>query len=137
MTTKTFTDADAKQAICGIIDAVWGKGVISSNRPENINSDVIAVVTDVVNSIKTCSKYFLAADIAYNFLYTAPGTIYEVLFGMAADMIANARYDEKHNPLATYVNWINVIRGNRQYRACVNTAALHNRSRLEMAFLGI
>ena len=26
MTTKTFTDADAKQAICGIIDAVWGKG---------------------------------------------------------------------------------------------------------------
>ena len=56
-----------KQAICGIIDAVWGKGVISSNRPENINSDVIAVVTDVVNSIKTCSKYFLAADIAYNF----------------------------------------------------------------------
>lgn len=137
MAQNNFTEKDFKIAISGLIDAIWGKGVVAANRPENINDDVIQVVEDVVNSIKTCSKRMLAVDVTYNFLYTAPGSLKEIMFAMAADMTANLRYDKDHNPLATFKGWLDVIRGNRQYRSCINTAALYNRSRLEMAFLGI
>lgn len=79
----------------------------------------------------------MAVDITYNFLYTALGTIWEVIEGMAADMIANLCYDDKRNPLTAYIGWIRVLRGRRQYAAGVNTAALNYRSRLEPAFLDL
>ncbi|WP_118792646.1 hypothetical protein [Neisseria bergeri] len=136
MKNKTFTDHDIRVTISGIIKEIWGDGV-ASNRPENITPEVAAVVSDAVNQIKTCSKRLLAVDITYNFLYTAPGMIWEVIEGMAADMIANLGYDDKRNPLTTYIGWIRVLRGRRQYAACVNTAALNYRSRLELAFLDL
>lgn len=134
MTQQT---ADTKFLISGIIDGIWGKGVIANNTPENINDDVIDVVNDVVERIKTCSKTMVAVDITYNLLYSAPGTIKEVLAGLVADMVANGINDPNHNVLATYIGWFNALRGNRQYRTCIVSAALYNRSRLEMAFLGI
>lgn len=137
MAQKTFTEKDANIAISGIIDAIWGKGVIANNSPENINDDVIDVVNDVVNRIKSCSHAMVGVDVTYNILYSAPGSITEVLFGLAADMFANGLYDDKHNPLATYVGWINALFKNRRYKTCVVSAALYNRSRLEMAFLGL
>ncbi|WP_373753392.1 hypothetical protein [Neisseria weixii] len=136
MAQHNFTDNDFKIAVSGLIDAIWGKGVIAANRPENINDDVIQVVEDVVNSIKTCSKRMLAVDVTYNFLYTAPGSLREMMVGIIADMVANG-IKGAHDPLTTYKGWLNVIRSNRQYRSCINTAALYHRSRLEMAFLGI
>lgn len=137
MTQKTFTEKDINIAISGIIDAIWGKGVITDNSPENINDDVIDVVNDVVNRIKSCSQKMVAVDITYNILYSAPGGLTEVLYGLAADMIAHGVNDENNNPLATYVGWINALLKNRQYKTCVVSAALYNRSRLEMAFLGL
>lgn len=136
MTNQKFTEQDAKLTISGIIREIWGDAV-ANNTPENMTQEVIDVVNDVISSIKTCSKRLLAVDITYNFLYTAPGTIWEVLFAMAADLIAQGMYDENHNPLATYTAWVNVLRGKREYKACVSTAALYNRSRLEMALMGI
>lgn len=136
MTNNTFTEKEFKIVVSGIIDAIWGKGVIAANKPENINSDVIAVVESTVNSIKTCSKRMLAVDMTYNFLYTGPSSLKDLIFGIAADMAVNT-VGKPRNPLETFQGWIGVIRGNRQYRSCINTAALYNRSRLEMAFLGI
>lgn len=129
--------ADIKFLISGIIDGIWGKGIIANNTPENINDDVINVVNDVVERIKTCSKKMVRVDMTYNLLYSAPGTIWEVLAGLVADMVANGIKDPNNNVLATYIGWFDALRGNRQYRTCIVSAALYNRSRLEMAFLGI
>lgn len=137
MAKQTFTENDYKKTISGIIDAIWGKGVIANNSPENINDEVIDVVEDVVKRIKSCSQAMVGIDITYNILYSAPGSLKEILFGLAADMIANARYDKNHNPLVTYVGWIRALLKHRQYKTCVVLAALYNRSRLEMAFLGL
>ncbi|WP_295849329.1 hypothetical protein [uncultured Neisseria sp.] len=137
MAQKTFTDNDAKIVISGIIDAIWGKGVVASNKPENINDDVIEVVNDVVENIKRSTRPMLAIDITYNILYSAPGSLKEVLFGLAADMFANGVEDPNHNIIATYVGWLNALYNKRQYRTAIVTAALYNRSRLEMAFLGL
>ncbi|MFC5920730.1 hypothetical protein ACFPVS_08340 [Neisseria weixii] len=87
MAQHNFTDNDFKIAVSGLIDAIWGKGVVAANRPENVNDDVIQVVEDVVNSIKTCSKRMLAVDVTYNFLYTAPGSLREMMVGIIADMV--------------------------------------------------
>ena len=54
--------ADIKFLISGIIDGIWGKGIIANNTPENINDDVINVVNDVVEHIKTCSKKIVRAQ---------------------------------------------------------------------------
>ena len=74
-----------------------GKGVVASNKPENINDDVIEVVNDVVENIKRSTRPMLAIDITYNILYSAPGSLKEVLFGLTADMFANGVEDPNHN----------------------------------------
>lgn len=126
---KKSLNNDVKVTTSAIIDQIWGKGVITSNSPENINEEVINVVNDVVNSIKQCSKRMLAVDMTYNIIYSQVNPFF--------DMVVNAVYDKSHNPLITYVNWFNAIKGNYQYKTCISTAALYHRSRLEMAFMEI
>lgn len=81
-----------------------------------MKNDILSMAQAVLALIMALDRRLLTIDITYNFLYTAPDTIWEVLFAMAMDLIAQGRYGEHHNPLA---------------------AALYNRSRLEMAFMDI
>lgn len=126
----------AKTHIVQLIDTIWGKGAIRNNHADNINEDVAQVLDDTINQIKHCSKQMILVDVMYNFLYTKPTSINEILFGMVADSAANLVEDPEHNRLRTYLNWIALLRGHRQYKTCIHTAALAHRTRLEAALMG-
>lgn len=134
--TKDYTDQDAKIAICGIIREIYGDQV-ANNRPENISPEVIDIVTDAVNRIKSATRAIVSMDVAFNFLYTAPGTIWDVLFSMAADALAHLLEPGSwHDPLQTYVDWFQAIRGKRMYAMAIPVAAAATRSGLELALMG-
>lgn len=137
MTAKTFTDHDVKVTICGIIRNIWGDA-IQNNSPEYITPEVVQIVDDVVKKIRNCSKRLVEYDQTFQFFYAGiPGTLWEMIVSLALGMIAEGLYGDKHNPLGTFVGWFDVMRGKREYIACINTAAVHNRSRLEIALLGL
>ena len=71
----------------------------------------------------------LGADIAYNLIYTATSW-QDVIVNIAIAIVTEPK-------TKSIANWIEVIKGNKQYRSCVNVAAVNYRSRLEMALIGI
>lgn len=131
-----YSDEDAKIVICGIIKEIYGNN-LANNQPENITPDVIDIVTDAVNRIKSATYPLLGTHVVYSFIYTAPGSIFEVLFGLWADMVANGSHEDTQDVLQTYKDWIGAIRKNRIYKASISSAAVATRTGLELALMGI
>lgn len=132
--SNEFTEEDVKATICGIIDEIWDKNM-PNNSVENISPEVMQIMDDVFQGIRRCSKTMVFTDVTLNYLMTAPGRLADIIVSLAAQVSADT-YKER-NPLATFINWIQAIRGNRSYKMCINTAAVNYRSRVQLALMSM
>lgn len=96
-----------------VVASIWGKSLADGWE---MNEDVGNVASNATSSILNCSSAFSLVPKPVGFL---PGAGY---------LISNA---------ANVVLYITGVKGNKQYKICVDTAALSYRSAIEIASLGI
>ena len=113
------TDA---QYYVDFIDTVW-QGTIGDNEIQNINEQVEGIANTVFLEIQKCSKGMLAIDITYSLFYEVSSF---------KDLIINLVSSSVSIP-----NWIDVLRGNSQYRICVLVASVNWKSAMALALLGL
>ena len=114
---------EAKTEYVKAINAIWS-GSMSGNTEANINDEVVRLVDLALDEIANCSKQFAVIHVIYSVFYSAPTSWAALLVsvGMSSTDVAD---------------WINVLKGNLQYRACVNAAAVNYKSGVQMALWGI
>jgi len=105
----SLTD-EQKQFYIDTIETIW-QGSMQENNVEHISDAVAQDVDTVLYAIKLCSNNFKNFNPSY-----AP--IYEIEY--PANWV---EYVLSFNPPLNIPAWINLLRANRLYRACVNSPA--------------
>ena len=99
--------------LCTVVASIWSQSLADGWE---MNEDVGNVASDATSSILNCSAAFSLVPKPVGFL---PGVGY---------LVSNA---------SNVVLYITGVKGNRQYKICVDTAARSYRSAIELASLGI
>jgi len=105
----SLTD-EQKQFYVDTIETIW-QGSMQENNVDHISEPLVQDMDTVLYAIKSCSEGFKAFNPSY-----AP--IYEINYPENW-----AEYVLGFNPPLAISAWINALRANRLYRACVNSPA--------------
>jgi hypothetical protein len=113
--------SEQKAGYVAAIAAIWPN--MSYNDVDNISDEVAEIMDTVLDSIKTCSIALAGINALYDSFYgIATGTSWR-------DVLAAA--------ITTIASWIDSVRTNQTYKACVSTAAANWRSAVELALMGM
>ncbi|PIT20193.1 hypothetical protein BGI36_08370 [Snodgrassella communis] len=104
-----------------IINTLWG-GSLQCNSIENISDDVIRLMDEVLTKIRDGSTAMIGVHAVFEIFYSKIYSSWAELIKVALDT-ADAHASD----------WIGVLRGNRQYSAVVNSAALGYKSPVQIA----
>lgn len=104
-----------------IINTLWG-GSLQCNSIENISEDVIRLIDEVLSKIRDGSTAMIGVHAVFEIFYNQTYSSWAKVIKAALD---------KGDTHAS--DWIAVLRGNRQYRIVVNSAALGYKSPVQNA----
>ena len=113
-----------KEFYVTFIKAVYGNSLYV--QESDITQGVADICDKMMTDIKNCSIKFATANVFFSVIYPYPSLnakIFIVKFALSAAL--NGK------------KWIDSLMGNRQYRACVVTAAANYRSMLQMELMDI
>lgn len=111
-----------KEQYVKAIDAIW-QGSMRNNNVDNISDDVVSLVDTVLTEIRSGSEGLALVHLAFSIFYihTNPWKVTLVMAIATGDVS----------------DWIGVMRGNRQYAAVLNVAALNFKSAVQLALYGL
>jgi hypothetical protein len=113
---------EVRQGYFNAINTIW-KSSIGDNNVNNISDEVISFVDKTLTQISTCSKGYLAMDLTFAIFYSPPSSWAAIISTTAQNTVS--------------VNgWLDALSGNKQYLACINTAANSNKSDVARALVG-
>lgn len=129
---------NTNEAYVGIINKLFD-GQMQDNTPQNITPEVVQLINTMTDEIVKCSRAYLGTHIVYMTFYTAT-SIDDILIayggGQAVDWLdTNPPYT--NNPMKTFIDWIDVLMGNRQYKSCVTIAKAKYLSPVQLALYGL
>ncbi|MCO6516630.1 MAG: hypothetical protein J6586_09100 [Snodgrassella sp.] len=104
-----------------IINTLWS-GSMQCNSIENISDDVIRLMDEVLTKIRDGSTAMIGVHAVFKIFYNQTYSSWAKLIKVALDTVDAHASD-----------WIAVLRGNRQYRVVVNSAALGYKSPVQIA----
>ncbi|MDR2164062.1 MAG: hypothetical protein LBO79_00135 [Zoogloeaceae bacterium] len=116
---------DEKAQYVAAIAAVWPVDM-PNNNVNNISDEVAGIMDQVLQAIKECSQAFAGVNIVFAVFYGVfPPSSW-------ASVLVNALQSG-----TSVTAWIEALRGNAAYNACVVTAAANWRSAIELALIGL
>ncbi len=117
------------------INTLW-RSSMQYNQPENITPRLAEIIKVILEEIKEGSKAMGVVELTFGMFYI-PATDWVGLALNTAEVLSPNEYWPTVPGLPNIPQWFDAIRGKRQYKAVVDSAALNWKSIVQMELMGL